>query len=650
LIARASSDPKRTEAAAGTADPRAFLAQIPVGVVQFGNDGAVEFANQAALDLLVPVCDGEAPVNLFQSLRLLCPELAAKVAAFTAASGCILDQRRINALAGDNSVTFSLTVNRVAPGIQLGVIRDVTRLTEMLAFAFASADLLINADMDGTIRWAGGTFRTLLGMQPQDAVGLPVAGLFCAADRRQVENALMVAGLRRRLAPMIVHLKDRPQTGCILSGLVLEGAENRYLLTVGPLPAPASAAIGAAPSRQDLEQEAESHLRAGRPATLGLLGIEGWDRVATALPGEQLEQLTREIGGLIHQEFGKDQLVGEFGAGRFGVLATGTMDLSPIEAGLRDLIGKVADPAQCRIGGAVVELAGGGLDLSQSVRALRLVLTRFERGGKDAIDGLGSGCDLAAIIEEAGRHRQKLAATIEHRRFDLAYQPIVAFSDRRPRHFEALLRPALQADSPFANTQEFCTLTEAVGLSEDLDTAVVRRVVAAIRRTGLAIAANVSGLSIASAAFVQEVIDQAASVPAGRLIIEVTETSDILDLRAVALQIDRLRAAKIQVGLDDFGSGSASFRYMRELPVDFVKIDGAFVRAAGCRDQDRSFVCAIRDMARSTGAFTIAEMIETEETAALMAELGVDLGQGWLFGRPGAITPDAAPLLERWRF
>jgi EAL domain-containing protein (putative c-di-GMP-specific phosphodiesterase class I) len=115
-------------------------------------------------------------------------------------------------------------------------------------------------------------------------------------------------------------------------------------------------------------------------------------------------------------------------------------------------------------------------------------------------------------------------------------------------------------------------------------------------------------------------------------------------MSAAAGQIQRIRAAGVPVCLDDFGAGSASFRYLRELRVDYIKIDGSYVRETSRTDQGRSFVSAMRDLAASTGAETIAEMIETEADAALMRKLGISLGQGWLFGKPGPL-PVAKPKI-----
>ena len=101
--------------------------------------------------------------------------------------------------------------------------------------------------------------------------------------------------------------------------------------------------------------------------------------------------------------------------------------------------------------------------------------------------------------------------------------------------------------------------------------------------------------------------------------------------------LERLRELNIGLCLDDFGAGAAAFRYLRDLPVDYLKIDGAYVQGALRSQRERKVVTSMLDLARSVSAETIAEAIETQELARLMEELGCTFGQGWLFGEPGPL-------------
>ena len=200
-------------------------------------------------------------------------------------------------------------------------------------------------------------------------------------------------------------------------------------------------------------------------------------------------------------------------------------------------------------------------------------------------------------------------------------------------------------------TQDFVTFAEAVGLSEELDLAVMRQALAALTNSPhVSVAVNVSGLSMQSVPFRDRMMDLLAgtsSPPAGRMLVELTETADIEDVPCAAESVAGLRTMNIPVCIDDFGAGSAAFRYLREFRVDYVKLDGAYVRGALHNAREHGFLLSMVELANFVGAKVIAETIETEPQAKLMREVGVEYGQGWLFGRPGLLPGprrgDSAP-------
>ena len=198
------------------------------------------------------------------------------------------------------------------------------------------------------------------------------------------------------------------------------------------------------------------------------------------------------------------------------------------------------------------------------------------------------------------------------------------------------MRPIGNTDGFDMPTQDLVTFAEAMGLSEELDLAVAEEALATLRETrDIHVAVNVSGLSMQSAEFRDRFLRLLA--PESRMIVELTETADIADTAAVAEMLQALRATGVEVCIDDFGAGSAAFRYLRDFRVDFVKIDGAYVRAATAGPRERGFVESMRDLAAAVDASVIAEMVETEAEAALMSELGVEFAQGYFFGRPGQL-------------
>jgi len=291
-----------------------------------------------------------------------------------------------------------------------------------------------------------------------------------------------------------------------------------------------------------------------------------------------------------------------------------------------------------------IGLAQDGLTVAQAARAIRFALTAFTSGTPGHPDTLDS------CVAQTHRRARSARADIAERQFTLVYQPVVRLADRRVRYYEALLRPR---SGPVP--RDFVSFAETMGLAEELDEAVFAEILAALRADpAVSIAVNISGLSLQSPPFRDRMLATLHAQDAelrARLLIELTETAEIDDLPTASATLARLRSAGITVCIDDFGAGAASLRYLRDLPVDIVKIDGAYVRAAATGKRDRDFLVHMLDLAHAAGAQTVAEMIETEAEAALMAELGVTLGQGWFLGRPkegrpGALPPDA-PLGPR---
>ncbi len=121
-----------------------------------------------------------------------------------------------------------------------------------------------------------------------------------------------------------------------------------------------------------------------------------------------------------------------------------------------------------------------------------------------------------------------------------------------------------------------------------------------------------------------------------RLLLEITETQKLADLPAANAAIQALRRLGHPVCLDDFGAGAASLDYLRQLDVDFVKFDGRYIKSLTAHSRDEVVLRHMVNLCRELRIETIAEMIEAPETAKLAQAIGVGLGQGWCFAKPGA--------------
>jgi EAL domain-containing protein (putative c-di-GMP-specific phosphodiesterase class I) len=244
-------------------------------------------------------------------------------------------------------------------------------------------------------------------------------------------------------------------------------------------------------------------------------------------------------------------------------------------------------------------------------------------------------------LKEADRFR----ALVRNGTFQLHYQPIVDIETRAPHHFEALAR--LGGDISPSDT---IRMAEELGLIQGFDLAVAEKALRQLERPGFGltrVAINVSGASLTRDDYVTGLLQLTGPDPAirKRLIVEVTETSAIQDLEGATRRLGALRKAGIRICLDDFGAGAASFEYLRRLPADTIKIDGAFVKDLES-ERSRTLIAHLVKLAGDLGMTTIAEMVESAEQAEIIQALGVNFGQGWAFGRPTAepvlLTPEPA--------
>jgi len=156
-------------------------------------------------------------------------------------------------------------------------------------------------------------------------------------------------------------------------------------------------------------------------------------------------------------------------------------------------------------------------------------------------------------------------------------------------------------------------------------------------------AINVSGLSLSNSNFLDDAIRliNRHRAQAGRLCLEVTETAAIGNLKKVRGLMDELQSLGCRFALDDFGSGFSSFAYLSSLPVEFVKIDGLFVRDMDQEPIHEAMVRSINDVAHSMGKLTIAEYVENDAVRQRLTQIGADYVQGYAAGRPGPLPADA---------
>ena len=509
--------------------------------------------------------------------------------------------------------------------------RRVTDRERFLTFALAAAEMLLEVSPDGRISFAIGAFQSRLGQPPEAWVGRPARDLVALPDRAEFDRGFSTLLARDRLAPTGYRLNDATATPVSIAGLRPIGQDaDRLCLTIATTPGQAARPDLA--NGPGLREAAEAEARADQPrGTLGLLEIHAAGRE----PEAEVVALIRHT---LSDRLTTDSLAGELGEGRYGVICPTAADVAAIGTQIEGLLAGAGLTAS--VATSALPLEADGLTPMQATRALRYALKAFTLGGTAAVAEAGFEAGLGGFVAAACARGTWLRRAIADRRFTLSFQPIVALQTGDIHHYEALLRPEAEPDAPVQGPQDFVTFAETIGLSEELDWAVLGAVCGAARTArGTRIAANISGLSLQSPGFRDRLLALVDAEPllAHRLLLEITETAEIDDEAEAMRSVAALRARQVPLCIDDFGAGAAAFRYLRMLRVDYVKIDGLYVTNAMRGIMDRTIIAAMVDLARGVGAKVVAEHIETAEEAALMRELGVEYGQGWLFGRPAPL-------------
>jgi diguanylate cyclase (GGDEF)-like protein len=251
--------------------------------------------------------------------------------------------------------------------------------------------------------------------------------------------------------------------------------------------------------------------------------------------------------------------------------------------------------------------------------------------------------------------RQDLESALASERFVLRAQPIVqtAIADRNSStlHYELLLG-LLNKDGSISSPEEFIQSAERYGFMTLVDRWVVREAFTWISRLmdeqkvvpNLAI--NLSGASVTDDSFMEYLLEQISEFGVGtsRLCFEITETGTISNLIKASDFVRAFRNIGCKFSIDDFGTGPASHNYLRELPVDYVKIDGSFITAIHTNRNDYAMARSINDLAHFLGQETIAESVENDQIIVKLEELGVDYLQGWGIGRPKLLEKVTADL------
>jgi len=256
------------------------------------------------------------------------------------------------------------------------------------------------------------------------------------------------------------------------------------------------------------------------------------------------------------------------------------------------------------------------------------------------LDGMAEDMGWASRVKNA----------YENDHFSLVYQPIVSISDGTVADYEVLLRMDLD-DGQRILPGGFIPAAERFGLINHVDRWTVSRAMRALvtlheKNKNICFAINLSGRAFEDKELlpmIQGILNNTGLDPTS-LTFEITETAAIANIAAAKIFIGKLKDIGCQIALDDFGTGFCSFAYLKNLPVDKLKIDGSFVQSLDTSKVDRAMVQSMNQVAHALGKQTVAEFVQNEKTLKLLKKYGVDYAQGYYLGKP-APTIDSKKII-----
>ena len=379
-----------------------------------------------------------------------------------------------------------------------------------------------------------------------------------------------------------------------------------------------------------------------------LIGIDHLARINDAFGFDVADEVIGDIAKRIRARLRGGDVLGRFSGNKFGLilknctiddvnvaaerfLACIRDDIVPTRSGpvsVTASIGAVSAPRHARTADEAINRAQEILETAKSRRSGSFAVWRpsIERDAQRRIN--------IRVTDE-------IVTALNERRILTAFEPVVDVRSREPAFYECLVRMR-QQDGQFLLAPDVVPVAEKLGLIRLVDHRVLELVIAELAEApGVRLSLNISPETTMDPDWWAAIESLMRAHPgvAERLIVEITETVAIQDIDDVRGFVTRLKNFGSQIAIDDFGAGYTSFRNLRKLGVDIVKIDGAFVQNIARSSDDRAFVQTLIDLARRLDIRTVAEWVQDEQSAVMLRDWGCDYIQGRLIGLASAERP-----------
>ncbi|MDA0168351.1 EAL domain-containing protein [Solirubrobacter taibaiensis] len=566
-----------------------------------------------------------------------------------------------------------------------GIIRDISERKKaeekLKAILETAPDPIVEVSPDGTIAIANARTDKLFGYDREQIVGRPVEELFAERTRTLVaERFRAVLQSKAKDAQVALGM------GLELWGQRQDGTEFPVDVTVSPLQTDDGTVLTAIIrditerkrfenqlqhladhdaltelfNRRRFDQELAEFVsyaaRYGGQGALYLLDLDRFKYVNDTRGHKAGDEVIRAVGRALHDSVRKTDVVARLGGDEFAVL---------LRDADQDTAERIAQGMLETIRERRLPLEGQRISMTTSIGIV--CFGDEEPRGED----LMVSADLAMYAaKEAGGNRYHVATSdggeyvsgmqlrlnwadqirraLDEDRFVLYCQPILELATDTVTQYELLLR-MIGDDGEIVMPAAFIDTAERFGLIQEIDQWVAKKAIHLLAEHDVRLEVNVSGKSMDNLA-IPELVEReiaATGIDPSRLVFEITETAAIANMEQARAFAERLTRLGCRFALDDFGAGFSSFYYLKYLPLDYLKIDGDFIRSLTSSVTDQLVVKSMVDIARGMGMKTIAEFVEAPETVAMLREKGVDYSQGYYHGAPRPVTEEFVKIKGR---
>ncbi len=398
---------------------------------------------------------------------------------------------------------------------------------------------------------------------------------------------------------------------------------------------------------QGLEDEITSIVQTGKSSALLFVDLDQFKYINDTLGHAAGDRVLVQAAGCLHEKLREHDLIARFGGDEFTIILKEISRENAIRL-VEELVRIMQDlhfvedgqslNVQCSIG--VTMIKSGRYTPDELLSQADMACHEAKARGRNRYHFYEvSGLEKKRMTEDIGwSHRIKQALNDDS--FLLQYQPIIDLGSGRPEMHEVLLRLPGE-NNKIIPPAAFMPAANRFGLMSEIDHLVIRNALQALarfRESGhdVMFTLNLSGYVFDNPELVAYICEnlEKNSLDPSAVILEITEQVAVKHLAQARGLIQDLMAVGCRFALDDFGAGFSSFNYLKHLPVDYIKIDGGFIKNMASDPVDQAMVKSIIQVAHAVGKKTIAEYVQDAETLSMLCQLGVDYAQGYHIGEP----------------